>query len=115
MASWLERIIGRVDNPGAPIITTRALDADFTPSATAYTLCIYTINMVVASTQSSTVVLNSDAVATPTTPRCSASTNVVGTARQVLVYVCPPGENVKLVSSGTGTPTIVHQVEIPIS
>jgi hypothetical protein len=97
----------------------RALDTTFTPSATNNVLVSYTLEFVVANGQDITVELRSDPAPTPTTPRCSARLNVVGagdtvTARQVLSYIVPPGENVRLVTVqnvGPGTVLIVAQVE----
>ena len=125
MSSFLERIIARIggtsDNPGAPVVTTRALDTTFTPSTTAYTLCLYTIQLQCTATQTSQVELRSDTASPPTVARASAAltiaaTGISTTVRQQLVYVAAPNDTVRLVSSGTGTaPTIVQQIEIPIS
>lgn len=105
--------------PDPPITTTRALDAAFTPDAAKAVLCVYTIQLIAAGGASALVELRSDSAATPTTVRCSASLAVTGagdsdTVHCVLVYLCPAGDNVKLVSSGTGTPTVAHQVETAI-
>lgn len=115
MATFLERIIDKLDNPGDPTTPTRALDTTFAPSATDYVLCLYTIQMVITTGQTSTVVLNSDSASPPTTPRASATSNVVGTVRQQLVFVCKAGDNIRLVSSGAGAATIADQTEIVIS
>lgn len=119
MASFLERVINRLagisNNPGSVVVPTRALDATFTPSTTNYTLCAYTVQMVITTGQTSTVVMNSDSAAPPTVARASATNNVIGTLRQQLLYIVPPNENVRLVSSGTGAATIVQQFEIPLS
>jgi hypothetical protein len=111
--SWFKR----ANTPDAPVTPTRALDTAFTPSATKFVLCIYTIQCVGAAGTSSTVELRSDNATTPTTVRCSAMLAVTGagdsdTVRQLLVYLCPPGDNVKLVSSGAGVLTIAHQTEV---
>lgn len=106
----------RANNPDPPTTPARALDAVFTPSPSKWVLCIYTIQLVEGTAQTSTVELRSDSASPPTTVRCSAilaATTVTG--RQLLVYLCPPGDNVKLVSSGTGTPTIVHQTECALT
>lgn len=117
MPSFLERIIGHISGvaPGSSTTPSRALDTAFTPSASSDVLCQYTIQMVITTGQTATVVANSDSAATPTTARCSATSNIIGTIRQELVFVCKKGENVKLVSSGTGASTIAHQTETPIS
>lgn len=105
--------------PDAPTTPTRALDATFTPSTTKWTMVMYTINLACNAGQTSTVELRSDNAATPTTARCSATLAPVGgtsvAVRQELVYLVPPGDTVKLVSAGTGTPTIAHQTECAIA
>lgn len=120
MPSFLERVVDKIDNPSAPTTPTRALDATFTPSATDYVLCLYTIELVATATQTAQVELRSDAAVTPTVVRTSArltlaATAVLTTIRQELVYIAAPGDNVKLVSSGAGTSSIVNQTEIVIS
>lgn len=106
----------RANTPDAPTTPTRALDAVFTPDASKFVLCVYTIQIVGAAGTTCAVELRSDSAVTPTTVRCSATLTVVGagdsdTVRQILVHLCPPGHTVKLVSSGTGVPTIAHQTE----
>lgn len=117
--SWLSDKIESLDDPGAPTTPTRAIGTEFTPSATKYVMGMYTINIVNTSGQTATVELRSDSASPPTTVRCSAKL-ISGatdgqTVRQQLTYVCPPGHNVKLVASGTGTATISDQTEMVIS
>jgi hypothetical protein len=105
--------------PDPPLTPARALDTTFTPDTGKFVLCIYTIQLVCAAGQTETVELRSDSASPPTAVRCSASLSVTGsgdsdTIHQVLMYLCPEGDNVRLVSSGTGTPTIAHQTEIAI-
>lgn len=117
--SWLTDKIESLDDPAAPTTPTRALDTEFTPSATKHVLGMYTINIVNTAGQTTSVELRSDAASPPTTVRCSAKL-VSGatdgqTAQQQLTYVCPPTHKVKLVAAGTGTPTIAAQTEMVIS
>jgi len=102
--------------PDAPVTPSRALDSTFTPDAAKWVLCTYTIQIVAAAGTSALVELRSDAATPPTTVRCSVTLSVTGagdsdTVQAQLVYLCPPGDNVRLVSSGTATPTIAHQTE----
>jgi hypothetical protein len=90
----------------------RALNTTFAPSATKYTMCIYSIQLVQTAAQDGTCELRSDAASPPTTVRCSMRNVLTGTNRSVLVYIVPPGQNVRLVTSGTGTFTIANQTEI---
>ena len=117
--SWLANKIESLDDPGPPVDNSRSLNSTFTPSATKHVLVMYTIEIVNTSGQTATVDLCSDANATPTTVRCSAklaSGQTDGeTVRQQLVFVVTPTHKVKLVSSGTGTPTIACQCEMVIS
>lgn len=73
---------------------------------------MYTVQLVITTGQTATVELRSDSAATPTTARTSATSNIIGTLRFELVYDVPPGDNVKLVSSGTGASTIANQTEM---
>ncbi len=99
-----------------PATPTRALDATFTPSATNYTLCSYTIEFATAAGNDGSVELRSDTASPPTTVRESARSALVGgtsiTIRQTLRYLCPPAHTIKLVTAGTGTITIAHQTEV---
>lgn len=114
-----------------PSTPSRALNTTFTPDANHYVMCIYTISIsataTLSSNQNALVELRSDSATTPTTVRCSTASGVnltLGVAlgftnsqSTVLVYIVPPGHNVKLVSTLTGTPTVtlVNQTEITIS
>ena len=117
---WLDEKIDELDNPGAPVATSRALNASFKPSVTKFTLAMYTIQFACTDGQVASVELRSDAVDPPTTVRASARLDVAGTAavqtsRQQLTYIVPKDHFVSLVSAGTGTPTIAHQTETVIS
>ena len=110
----------RKNTPDPPITPTRALDTTFQPSATRYTLLMYTIQLVGAAAQSGTVELRVDTASPPTTARASAMLAVTGagdsdTTRSMVIGVAAPGDNVRLVFAGTGTPTIAHQTEIAIA
>jgi hypothetical protein len=111
----------RATNSGHDIWTpstpSRALNTTFTPSTTNFVHCIYTIQLVETPGQDGTVELRSDTASPPTTVRCSgrsAAGALLGasvTNRTILTYVCPPGDNVRIVTSGTGTFSIVNQTE----
>jgi hypothetical protein len=104
---------------------SRTLNSTFTPHTTRPVLCSYTIEITavasLVSGQSGTVELRSDTSSPPTTVRASCKSdysitlgvsigwNHVG--RHVLTYLCPAGHNVRLVSSGTATITLVNQSE----
>lgn len=112
-----------------PSASTRALNTNFTPSATQATFVTYTISITCAATlaggQTGTVELRSDTSTTPTTVRSTVSnTNSVALAVAITVtntqvasvsYLVPPGHNVRLVSSGTATVSIVAQSEVSIT
>lgn len=119
MGTWLEDQEDAFNNPSAPTTPARAIGTSFQPSLTKWVLCTYVIQQSQTTGQDGTVTLNSDAVDPPTTARGSARVNNANAAthvnRQQLIYLCPPAHFVKLVSSGTGTPTIVEQVETVIS
>jgi hypothetical protein len=123
---------GPAGSPGlvsvTPSATTRALGTTFQPSATKATFVSYSVktsvtNPLLAGTSTATVVLLSDAAATPTTERDRVeATSSVGLAVTIalttsntaqLSYVVPAGHWVKLVSTvtGTGSTAIVSQVE----
>src|SRR5262245_47312155 len=120
MTTWLEDKLGDVSgnalgDPAAPTTPTRLIGTAFQPSATKDVWCSYTINIANTSGQTTTVDLLSDSANPPTTGRCSAK-QIAGstdgqTCRQQLTYLCPAGHYIKLVASGSGTPTISDQVE----
>jgi len=105
---------------------SRSLNANFQPSATRPTLCVYTGtwqgSLSVTGSQTGTVELRSDSAATPTTARTSVVPAVnlalgltVGSTINlpwVLAYSCIAGHNVRLVTSGTGTFVITSSCEI---
>lgn len=106
--------------PDPPTTPARVLDTTFAPSTSRFVLCSYTVQIVAAAGLASTVELRSDSAAPPTTARCSATLSVTGagdsdTVRQTLEYICPPGDNVRLVTSGTATVTLVNQTETAIA
>lgn len=104
---------------------SRTLNSTFTPHATRPVLCSYTIEITavasLVSGQAGTVELRSDTSSPPTTVRssCKSDYNItlgisIGwnhVGRHVLTYICPAGHNVRLVSSGTATITLVNQSE----
>jgi hypothetical protein len=104
---------------------SRALNSTFTPHATRPTLCMYTIEITAVASLTSgdagTVELRSDTNSPPTTVRssCKSDYNItlglsIGwthVGRYELTYICPANHNVRLVSSGTATMTIVNQTE----
>jgi hypothetical protein len=118
--------------PGLTASTpARALNTNFTPSATKWVWCSYSValsvtNPLLAGSSSATVILLSDTAATPTTERARASNassvaltvTVQITQPQVLQlsYLCPPGHNVRLSSStsGTASASIQSQCEVAV-
>lgn len=105
---------------------SRSLNANFQPSATKATWVSYSISISCAMTlgggQTSTVELRSDTSATPTTVRATAAngnsgTLIVGVAitnaqTLPLSHLVPAGHNVRLVSSGSCTVSLVSQTEV---
>lgn len=112
-----------------PSTPTRTLNTNFTPSATLAVQACYSLNLsctlTIAGTCSGTVELRSDTNATPTTVRGTIGNTltlgvgvVVSTTTggpQQICYLVPPGHNVRLVSSGTITPTFVSQSEVSVA
>ncbi len=103
-----------------PTTPACSLNAAFQPSASGFTMAMYTIQHVAAHGNDGTVTLLSDAANPPTTARCSTRLAVTDdaaavTSCQQLFYIVPPGHYVKLVSAGTGTPTIANQTEAVIT
>lgn len=111
-----------------PSTPARALGTAFQPSATKATFVSYAVktsvtNPLLVGTSTATVILLSDASATPTTERGRVeATSGVGVSVTLalttsntaqLTYVVPAGHWVRLVStvSGTGSAAIVSQVE----
>lgn len=122
---------GATGADGLPNITsvttsTRTFNTNFTPHATRPTYVTYSIQIeaaaIVGTSQVGTVELRSDTNATPTTVRASVMNDmsialglgigVTGKERFVLSYLVPPNHNVRLVSSGGATITLVHQTEV---
>lgn len=114
-----------------PTTPARTLNTNFTPSVDRPTLCIYSCEIggqtTLLSGDDGAIELRSDTAVTPTTVRCSMRNRVfqalgvtVGTqstVRSVLVYLCPPGHNMRLVSIvNVAAPTfaIIHQTEITL-
>jgi hypothetical protein len=87
--------------------------------------CIYTLEFDCTATagpigQDIIIELQSDAAPLPTTTRCSARLDFIGTSgdllrnRQILSYIVPPGDSVVLATVqnvGGGSVLIVHQTE----
>lgn len=104
----------------------RSLNMVFMPSATDATMCHYTISIActisITTGQTGSVTLFSDKGSPPTTFRGRVTNNNTGaltiglnltnTQETVLSYLVPPGYNVELVSSGTGTISITGQSEV---
>lgn len=131
-AQGIQGIPGPAGADGLPNVTSvntpsRTLDsAGFQPSTTRPTLCIYTINvsttLIAIGTNTGYVELRSDSNSTPTTVRCKTgrlftlgvglSINETHDHQAVLVHLVPPGDYVKLVTTGTVTATLTHQTEI---
>lgn len=112
--SWLTSHVR--DHVAAPSTPSRALDAAFQPNANGHVLCGYTIQHVCAHGNDGTVQLLSDAANPPTILRGLSRAALTDDAASMtvahqLTYIVPPGHYVKLVSSGTGTPSIVAQYE----
>lgn len=114
-ADWLTIKARKASLPDAPTVPSRVVGTAFQPSATKAVLCSYTLQLLETTGQHGTVKLLSDAANPPTTERTQADINNANaashTASDQLTYLCPPGHYIKLVSSGTGTPTITQQVE----
>ncbi len=121
--TWLTDKVDDLNNPDDTVVPTRSLNVAFQPSLTRYTLVGYTIQQVQAEGNDGSVELRCDAVATPTTSRCSARCAVASdgaatpavTTRTQLVFLVPPAHYVKLVSAGSGTPTVIEQFEVGVS
>jgi hypothetical protein len=104
---------------------TRALNANFTPSATRPVLCSYsgvwTGSLSLTGSQVGVIELRSDSAATPTTKRMDAQPQMsLGVAVALgstigipwlLSYLCPANHPVRLVTSGAGTFALTSQVE----
>lgn len=123
---------GATGATGLPDITSvtsapgRALDTNFTPHATRPTQVQYTIRIAcsvsLGGSQTGTVELRSDTSTPPATIRDRVSlTHGLGlgvgvnsnvSTDSVLSYLVPPAHNVRLVSSGAATITLVDQTEV---
>lgn len=109
--------------------TSRTLNSNFTPNASSAVMACYTVSIAcsisLGGSCSGTVDLRSDTNTTPTTSRGQASMSLGGTLVlgltlsntqvQQLCYLVPPTHNVRLVTSGTATITLVTQVETAIN
>jgi hypothetical protein len=109
--------------------SSRTLNSNFAPSATAPVLATYSVQIVCAASlvggQSSTVELRSDASATPSTVRATAANaNSVSLAIAITVsntqtvpisYLVPAGHFVRLSATGTCTTTLVSQAEVELT
>jgi len=114
-----------------PSTPTRVVGTAFQPSATKATLVLYTVkttvtNPLLVGTSTASITLLSDAAANPTTVRgIAAAESGVGVTvtvalttsnTAVLAYLVPAGHYVKLTTAvtGTGSVTIVNQVELTL-
>lgn len=113
-----------------PSTPSRALGTTFQPSATNAAMLFYSVafncTLSLTGTQTSTVDLLSDTASPPTTVRgrvvaglggaLTIGLNIASPDTKMLVYLAPPGHNVRLVSSGTcASVTLVAQSEVAIS
>lgn len=110
----------RVDKP------QRELDTIFQPSETSACLVFYTVELSISysllSPQEVTVQLLSDTNSDPVIVQAEAkksaeqllglAVTAIQTDRQQLVAYVPAGTYVKLATSGTGTATLVNQLEV---
>lgn len=117
---WLTNQIESSDDPDAPTTPTRVIGTAFTPSATRWVMCMYCFELDVDATEDRSIKLLSDSAADPTTERAEwkltgAALDEKLVARGQLVYMCPPGDKVKLTATGSGTSSITHQVEVAFS
>lgn len=108
---------------------SRALNTTFAPNATKAVMGCYTVSLScsisLGGTCTGTVELRSDTSSPPTTARGAATITVGGTLllgltittaqSQQVCYLVPPSHNVRLVSSGTATISIVAQSETAIT
>lgn len=108
--SWL----GRWKNPGAPVNGSRVLGTQYTPSASAYVEHFVSVQMTVTTGQSSQVSALCDSASPPTVERARCATNVIGVQTFELSWISAPGDNCKLVATGTGAAAIVAQWEVPL-
>ena len=115
MTTWLDGKLARSNDPAAPTTPTRVIGTSFQPSLTGWTIVMYTIEQVAATTQDGTVTLSTGAADPPATACCSSRVNnangATHTARQQLVAIVPPAHFVKLVATGNTTNSIAHQRE----
>lgn len=101
-----------------PTNPARALNTNYQPSTTRYTMVIASIQTQSTSGQTGTVKLLSDAATPPTVERARVANTVAvllgisSTTTNVLVYIVPPGHYYRLDSTGTATNTLVVITEI---
>lgn len=120
---------GKIASTVSTATPSRTLNSNFTPSATKMVWVAYTISISCSATiagggQTGKVELRSDTSSTPTTVRAwIANTNsvslavavgVVNTQEATISCMVPAGHNVRLVSSGSATISIVAQCEVTI-
>lgn len=104
---------------------SRSFNSNFTPSSTVAVDLNYSIGFSCTLIQESRVELRSDMNATPTTVRgqislATGGSLVIGLSlsdaqTQQLCYLVPPNHNVRLVTPGTATITMVNQNEVTIN
>lgn len=130
----IRRLDGKVDNLQTTLIVSptnevREFEIPFVISYDNYTLVIYTLELEVTfslvSTQEITVDLLSDAENPPTTSQGNVklegdqglglSVTTTIKQRQQLVALIPPGNHLLLQTSGTGTATIINQLELVLN
>lgn len=130
----IRRLDGKVDNLQTTLIVSptnevREFEIPFVISYDNYTLVIYTLELEVTfslvSTQEITVDLLSDAENPPTTSQGNVklegdqglglSVTTTIKQRQQLVALIPPGNHLLLQTSGTGTATLINQLELVLN
>lgn len=119
--SWFSTLLVRANNPEASTAPTRAVDTNYTPSSTKYVQARYNLELVCTAGQTVTVDLRSDTSTPPTTVRDSAKLAADAglggpvTIRTTVAYLVPPGHNIRLSKTGTGTVTVIGSLETPVS
>lgn len=112
--------------PLSVVTPARVLGTAFQPNTSKAVLCIYTVQVAAAFSllagQTGTIQILSDSSNPPTTAR-SFTTNSIGGSLTIglninttqavpIVYLCPAGDFVKIVATGTATLSIQNQIEI---
>lgn len=118
--TWMDGKIVGESQPSGQTAPSRVIGTPFQPNANGWTLGIYSISFAATHGQSGQVQALCDAANPPTTEAGAVGCSVTDDAAAVtvvtqLVVLCPPGFYVKLVATGTGTPTLVAQQETTIN